>query len=280
MSDENVTQQIVEPVPADPGTAPVEPTPAVDPASAPGTPVEGEPQTPAEPGTEPDATPPQEPEQSKAVKDLITQRRKRQEADERAAYWQGVAENAQPKQPQAPVPTGSPVVENYDTFEEYQEAVIDYRVDKRLEKTTMKQREADMQQQYQDRLQAKPELAEKIHSAQVPRSVLDAMSKNNTIKAIQSSEFGPEIGAAIADSPEMATKLSQMDNIQATKFIGKLEARFEMPDKTPTKKISQAPAPITPVATGSGSVDKPLSEMTMEDFARARNAEEFKKRHG
>lgn len=234
-----------------------EPAIAATPESASGTPGEGEPQIPAEPGTEPAANQTQEPEQSQAVKDLIAQRRKRQAAEEKAAYWQGVAEsNQRTATPQKVATTGEPQIESYDTYEDYQAAMIDYKVDQRLDTKTKKTQEAEIQAQYNARLQAKPELAEKIQSALLPATTIDGLKKNGAIMAIQESEFGPEIGATIAEDATTATKLSQMTKTQAAKFIGKLEARFETPQKLPEQKkqVTQAPTPIVPTSGKGGSM--------------------------
>ena len=101
--DPKIVAPATEAVVADPApaTEPVAPAVVADPAPAPETPA---PETP-------------EAEPSKAVKELIAQRKKRQDAERDTAYWKGVAEGRgkQDVVPAAPeTPSGPPVAPKLD----------------------------------------------------------------------------------------------------------------------------------------------------------------------
>ena len=77
--------------------------------------------------------------------------------------------------------------------------------------------------------------------------------------SILESDVGPQILYALASDEDFARKLSEMPVIKALKELGKLEAKFEVPQKTTTVSNivsrSKAPEPIRPLSSGRAGAD-------------------------
>lgn len=158
-----------------------------------------------------------------------------------------------------------PKPEQFTDMYEYQQALVDYRVDQRLneEKAKAEQAKAEAQRQqvintWANRVEAaKSEIPD--FEAMVGSS--DISVSNEVRDAIFESEVGPRILYHLAENPEVAEKLQGMTLTRALATIGKLEAQFEKvkadpePQKNTATAKSKAPAPINPIkASAAGPV--------------------------
>lgn len=172
---------------------------------------------------------------------------------------------------QAQIEVGAePKREQFASDQEYQTALIDYRVEKKLsdrQKADAEERakaEQDrMIKTYAERLAAvkaeTPDYDERIEAQkdlQIPAHIRDAIFE---------SEVGPLIALHFADHPAEAERLSKLNEKAALREFGKIEAmieteaseRKEAERKEPVKliEVSQAPAPIVPLKGSTGSLD-------------------------
>lgn len=85
---------------------------------------------------------------------------------------------------------------------------------------------------------------------------------------------GHKILYAIGKDPELAEKISKLSPARQALEVGRLEASLKKPVAKP---VSNAPAPIKPVDTGSRASDDP-EKMSMEEFVVWREKETTKKR--
>ena len=86
--------------------------------------------------------------------------------------------------------------------------------------------------------------------------------------AILTSDKGAAIQYHLAKNPDEAIALSQMNNVAAIKYIGRLEATLEA---SPKKKVTAAKDPINSLGTGRGNA--PVDEDKLSDaqyFAKER----------
>jgi chromosome segregation ATPase len=163
---------------------------------------------------------------------------------------------------EAPKAEEEPKPEQFTDMYEYQQALVDYRVDQRLneEKRKVEQAKAEAQRQqvintWAQRVEAtKSEMPD--FEAMVGSS--DIAVSNEVRDAIFESEVGPKILYHLAENPEIAEKLQGMTLTRALATIGKLEAQFEKktePQKNTVTAKSKAPAPINPIkASAAGPV--------------------------
>lgn len=165
----------------------------------------------------------------------------------------------QPKIDEEPKP------EQFSDMYEYQQALVDYRVDQRLAEEKQKAEQAKAEAQRQQVLNT---WASRVEAAKSEIPDFEAMVGSSDIAvsnevrdAIFESDVGPRILYHLAENPEIAEKLQGMTLTRALATIGKLEAQFEKakadpePQKNVTAAKSKAPAPINPIkASAAGPV--------------------------
>lgn len=233
-------------------------------------------------------------EPSKTVKELISQRKRRQDAEREAAYWRGVAEGkghqAEPAVAPRPEQTASPdampvlpVLDNFETFEEYEQASRRYTVD--LAKYELRQEE-NQRSTRQQKQTVQQTFWEKVdnHEQQDP-AIRDEINHVGRMVSpvvadlVVESEVGIELVKYLAANPKEAQRLSQLHPLMAAKEMGVLEAQVKFkPKAEPPKRISQAPEPI-PTITPAGSVAEfDPEKATMEEYYAHRMAERGLKR--
>ena len=227
-------------------------------------------------------------EQSKAVKELIAQRKKRQAAEQEAAYWRGVAESkAKPEAPaQVATPPGEvtgpvePNVNDFATYADFERAERAYFVElakaemrQEIKREQTAQQQAVKQQTFQEKImaaiKADPEFEEIIHDNSLPIS-------NDVLPLLQESDVAPELIRYLHNNRDHAKKMFYMSPIQAAKEIGAIEAQLKHKPTPapPPKKVSQAPEP-TPTVTpqGSGVLDE--DSLPIDQWIARRNKAQF-----
>ena len=279
MSDQEIASPTAEAVTSE--SAPVE------------TPVPEEKPTTSEEAAITESAPVEEPEQSKAVKELIAQRKRRQEAEKEAAYYKGIAEgrghNAQPVRqmptPQTPVVPVAPVSDNFETWEDYEKAKDEYLVTQAEHRMTMKFRQQAIAQQQQ---KVRQTFDQKIEAASKDDpSILDLVADNtlplhrSALPMVYESDVAPELLRYLDKDRKEATRIYHLFNtnpILAARELTKIEVKLvNTPKPEPPKKVSLAPSPIKTV-TGAGSATTKEDDLPMDEWVKRRNAPLLKRR--
>jgi hypothetical protein len=200
----------------------------------------------------------------------------RDEALKHAKGGETAKTQEQPKQQASKAPNP----DDFASHEDYQNALIDYRADQRLEQK-LQQREREEREQrlreqrnqtertYGERVQAfiknAPDFMEVLEESDAPMT--DGMKD-----VIIESEFGPEIVYALAKNPNKAFELSKLGPTALNRAIGRMEAELEAGRRAANggsgqgktngggnathgeKKVTKSPEPFKPVNAG-GSAD-------------------------
>jgi hypothetical protein len=169
--------------------------------------------------------------------------------------------SAEPKFDSEPKP------EQFTDMYEYQQALVDYRVDQRLGEE--KQKEANARAEA-ERVKVINTWAKRVETAkaEIPDfedmvGSADVAVSNEVRDAIFESDVGPRVLYHLAENPDIAEKLNGMTMTAALRMIGKLEAQFEKKSdeqllKTVVNK-SKAPAPINPIRSAANGRDVNLT---------------------
>lgn len=196
----------------------------------------------------------------KRISKVVSERdRARQELE----YWKEQAlKQAQGQQvqtqPQVGQYTGKPTREMFASEDEYFEALSDFKVEQRLKEREFYNQQVKLVESYNTRAQEfakeRPDYFEIIEDAQ------DLIIAPETAYIIQQSEIGPRIALHLAENPEEADKLNRLDATRRIYELGKLESKLTAQPKkqAEVKKISTAPAPLTPVKGSAPQVSKDL----------------------
>lgn len=188
----------------------------------------------------------------------------RQEAD----YWK--AQVIQKPKVEAQAPTGKPTVEQYESYEDYLEALSDYKVSEKLQATQQQMATANQQAQLAERQKAFHAKAEKLDIPDFVDVVYnpDLLLSQDMVDIAFDSEKGPEILYYLGKNPAEAARIAQMDKARAGYEIGRLEAALQLP---PAKNVTSAPPPIKPISGGGEPPQMDQEKMTPEQWRDWRN---------
>lgn len=181
-----------------------------------------------------------------------------------------------------------PAIGDYPSYEEYIEAVADWRSGQRFQQqkqTELVQAEQERTREvfdtYNDAAQAarvKYEDFEEVvgrKDLKIPQAAQAAI--------IEAGTLGPDIAYYLGKHPEMCYELAEMSPVRAVAAIGQIEATLQGTAKAPghrpqatgkPKTITSAPAPITPVSGSSRRTMTSMDELPYRDYKRLRDQEE------
>jgi len=222
----------------------------------------------------------------KRIKQLSAKLR---EAEREAAYLRGVAEGKKPEE-KAPEPevqptlTAKPNRDDFEDYDEYVEALTDYKLEQRQAEATRKaqaeteaaraaEKEANWSKQVSEVAKSRPDFHEVVTSNR-------ALPINKVMAdAIKESEHGAEVAYWLGKNPEQASRIAGLTPFAAVREIGRIEERLTSSKSAPTepKRITGASEPITPLAGKSGGAKDP-DKMTDAEWYANYKAEQAQKR--
>ena len=221
--------------------------------------------------------------------------KKAAEALQEKEYWRQEALKAQ-KQPVAekseekPQATSDkPLADNFETHEDYVEALTDWKLEQKLSEREAKAKETQAKTEHQSQIEAHIAKVNEFKATvddfdDVIEDVEDIPMSLAVQDAILTSDNGPELMYQLAKNPDEYRRICQLPAMQAARAIGRFESRIqkESPAESPAKqpKTTKAPPPLKPVGkASSGTVKKDLSDpnISQREFERIR-AEQEKQR--
>lgn len=183
------------------------------------------------------------------------------------------AEDAPPKKPDP---------KDFETYDEYSEALTDWKVDEKLRKVEETRQAETKRSQFKEAQQTKVQRYEEgIEQAQKDFEDFDEVIEDYdgplTIgmqQALLDSDMGPQVAYHIAKNPKLGEKMAGMTILQLNKEVAKIEARLEKSGKgsgegKATKKTSKSPPPIDPVK-GSSKSKKSPDDQSYEEYLKER----------
>lgn len=201
--------------------------------------------------------------------------RARREAERDAEYWRTRAQGPQTPAQKAD-PEGRPTRENFQSDEQYQDALVDWKVDQRLkqsEQRTNANREAE--KKASDFESRKAAAREEMTDFDDVVNAVETPVANHVAEAILEHPKGPQIMYQLAKQPEMIDKLNGMSPMHVAFELGEIAASAKAAlapttSSKPADKVSKAPPPpARPSAAGRATIPS-LDEMSMDDYVARR----------
>lgn len=167
---------------------------------------------------------------------------------------------------------GEPKPEDFETTEAYIRAQTRWEVRQELATERQAAQDREVLDTYAKRVnetKANHDDWDEVYS-----SLGDATVPQSVQLVLIEMEEGPEIVYLLAKDAELRDSLNKMSPQRAIVEIGKLASSLSRSEKsTPTKRVvSSAPAPIKPVGGAQTKSQKPLDEMSMADYMKARDS--------
>lgn len=209
-------------------------------------------------------------------------------AEQEKEYWrqQALAKQSQDTEKESTIQQSDqsnerPDAENFETHEEYFEALSDWKVEQKLK--------ARERQDEEDRLRAEREKEIESFRSKVTEFSETVEDFNDVIEdvddiqmsvavqqCILESENGPELMYALAKSPEEYKRICSLSPVNAARAIGRFEAKIQKVDSSKEKpKVTTTNAPTPPKTLGSRSSGKTKktiydSDISQKEFEKAR----------
>ena len=214
--------------------------------------------------------------------------RRLSEKEQEIEYWRQVAlkdkksDEPEAKQESQSHQTGEekPDPDDYETQEDFIDALTDWKIEQREAKRLAKEREQSQKTAYQQQVEGFQSKVKDFSKSvddfeDVISDVDDIPLTPGLQEALLTSELGPQVMYELARDRDVLERVNGLTPLQQAREIGKIEARLtsDSPHKE-TRKTSTAPPPIKPVggrsarATRRSIYDKGLSQAEYEKLRR------------
>jgi len=209
----------------------------------------------------------------KRIKQLTRRYREEQRANqEMAKRLEAIeAKMAESNKPARPDP------DNYGTTEEYEDALIDWKLEQRESKGRQetKPETPALGQSWQTQVKAARDSHEDFDDVAMN---LDLPVTTSMVSIITDSDRGADILYHLGKNPDQAAEIAAMSPVQQARVIGRIEAKLEdQADRKPTKP-TQAPNPPNPIKGKAEATVNP-ERMSADDWRKHRE-KELEKRYG
>ena len=194
-------------------------------------------------------------------------------------------EPVKPAKPEKPKPSEKPrpKEEDFEKYDEYIDAVTDWKVDRKLEAQDKETKEKEVDGRTAE---AEKEFKGKLDEAREKYTDFDevAMGVNvpisqSMVQILHETENPGDIAYYLGQNLKECAAISHMTPFQAAKAIGKIEAEVKTElEKNPSlvvkpeKKVTKAPAPIKPIGSRE-VVTKDPEKMTQAEYEAWRRGE-------
>jgi hypothetical protein len=235
---------------------PVEPDPVEEPAAQ---------ETEADEGEPEETDLHEEKRRGKTAQDRINDlTRARREAERERDFYKGLVSQPTPVSPDG---ADKPTPDTFDTYDDYVEALTDWKVSQTLIKqsseTANRTEELVRQANWQSKMEAAqsllPDYEAVVGSSEVPISP-------HVAQALMDSDRGPELAYHMAQHPELAAELNKLSPVKAAMTLGRLETTLAAPAAKPATK---APAPINPIRSAPAR-QADFAKASMDDYIEMR----------
>jgi hypothetical protein len=206
--------------------------------------------------------------------------RRAEEAERKLAETQG-SRPAKENAPAAPIVEGKPKLEDFNTLEEFQEALTDWKIDQRETARESKAREEVGKAAWSERettfKEAHADYDEVLEKIAIP-------AKAPALQAIQAAvaKGGPELLYHLGQNPEDVARIAGLAPLDAVLELGQIMAGFGGKKATPEKpqpKLSSAPKPPARVG-GAAPAAKAIgdSDLNYEEHEKLMAARDKRRR--
>ena len=207
---------------------------------------------------------------SKAVSERLTKERRRLDRIARAeAERDFLRQQLQVQQQPKPSAKGEPQPTDFKTYEEYVNAVIEYRLEQRL---SAREQEGQTQRQQREAQQQAAQMRERILEGSDEFEDFEEVALADHVPistamaaAISESDVPAKLAYYLGSHLEEARRIYALKPTQQVREIAKIEQTL-----TAAPKPKPAPEPIKP-NSGTASVDKPIEEQDYDSFVKTRH---------
>ena len=169
-----------------------------------------------------------------------------------------------------------PQMSDFDTFEDYTEALAEYKY---TQKQQAQAQQYNQQAQAQAIAQDWQSKVEKVRAVapdfdEAFKNVAEITFAQSTLDAVAGHEKGAEIAYLLGKDPVKAYQIASLPPMQQLMAIGEIAAKTNL---TKPKTVTNAPPPVKPIHGGS-SASPDISKMSTDEYIKYRNDQKMKRR--
>ena len=177
---------------------------------------------------------------------------------------------------------GKPEQGNFESYEDYAEALVDWKVSERLQAHDAERLESiereraalsrqDVVAAHRGRIDAFRETHEDFDA--VIEKAKDLPMSRPMQDSVLNSDSGPALMYHLSQNPEECDRIAGLNPMSAIKEMGKLEARLEDASTGPSssgQSFTKAPKPIKPVGGGATASSVKMDDLPYQEYKRQR----------
>lgn len=210
------------------------------------------------------------------------------EKEQEAEYWRQEAlkakgQKAEPvEEPKKPATEGKPKAQDFDSDEEYIDALTDWKIEQREKAQESKQREEQVKTSYQRQVEAHQQRINEFKKSapDFDEAYQEFIEDHPNVsvspaleQSIYESENGPAIVYELFKNPKEFERINSMGALAIAREVGKIEARLAKSESAQIQnKQTKAPPPLKPVGSKSSKVIKSPDDMNYQEYKKWREA--------
>lgn len=177
-----------------------------------------------------------------------------------------------PAPAQAQAAEDPPRLDAYDSYEQWVEAVADYRAEKRFRDLQRQDEERQAQERERSaaierRMTYEQNVAKAEERYPDYHEVTAEMPVTPTMAAfLMAHERGPDIAYYLGRSPDEAMRIAKLDPVRQGYELARLETKLMTPQQA-ARTVTSAPEPINPVRPRASTPSSDPARMSMAEYA-------------
>lgn len=180
-----------------------------------------------------------------------------------------------------------PKAAHFDSHEDYVEALTDWKIEQKEKKKELSAKETEVKSQYQKQMDDHQSRVDSFKKSQPDyvEVLTDFIEEHGDLEfsmgvqeSILSSDLGPAVIYELARNKTELDRINSLSAIAAAREIGKIEQRLArandaQKENQETKKLTKAPAPLSPVGSKGSGYKKSPNEMNTDEYREWRRSQ-------
>jgi len=195
-------------------------------------------------------------------------------AEREAQFYKSLYEETQKQMTttgEKPAIEGKPKPEDFESYEEYIEALTDWKLQQRFSELEQQRR---LEQEQRRLMELQTEFRARLPEFKKKYPDFEEVALNPTIpyndvmrRIVLESDVSGDLAYYLGRNPDLAYRIANSDPVSAARELGRIEAAIKAASEN---KSASSPPVINPVKTGERSGSKKPDDMSMEEYIRWR----------
>lgn len=179
------------------------------------------------------------------------------------------------------VPQGKPTLDQFESYDDFTEALTDWKIEQREASREQKAKEEANNKQRSDIQKSFADKADKFRAEtpdydDVISDIADVELSEATAMSVLESDLAAQLTYYFGKNPDELERINNLSPFATAREIGKLEAKLSSEPKKQIKQ-SDAPDPIKPLGASKATVTPDVTKMTDAEWDKYEREQRYKK---